>query len=172
RVGGGGGGARGAGAGGVGAPAGRARVDLLEHLRAQPGPRELASPAFPRPPVELADPLAPGGIAHDDELPRLGVLGAGGVRRRLEHLLDELVGDGFVAECAVRALRADDREEVPLLAHAHPSPRRRNVSTYMLRGSGVLPHASQVAVPGSPMRAETSGVMVRNALSGSPVSIS
>src|SRR5262249_37460263 len=151
--------------------AGAPRVALLDPPRARPGPRDLAPPAFPRPPVELADPLAPGGIAHDDELPRLGVLGAGGVRRRLEHLLDELVGDGFVAECAVRALRADDREEVPLLAHAHRSPRRRNVFTYMIRSSGVFAHASQAAVPGSPVRAEASGVMVRNGLWGSSVSI-
>src|SRR5262249_18096247 len=159
-------------AGRVGAPPRRARLDLREHLRAQPRPRELASPAFPGPPVELTDPFACGGVANNEEHPRLSVLGAGRVGGRLEHPLDELVGNWFVAERPVGALRTNDLEEVGWLSHADRSPKRRNVFTYMIRSSGVLAHASHASVPGCPIRSATSGVMVRKAASGSSVSIS
>ena len=121
----------------VGDAARRARLDLGEHLGGEPRPRELASAAFPCPPVELADAARRVGVAHDDEHPRLRVLGARREGRRLEHALDHLVGDGLVGERAARALRANDGEEVGLV-HAERSPSRRNVFTYMIRSSGVF----------------------------------
>jgi hypothetical protein len=58
--------------------------------------------------VQLADPVTRRRVAHDDEHPWLGVLGAGRVRRGLEHLFDDLVRNRFRGERTMCSLRSDD----------------------------------------------------------------
>ena len=109
-------------------------------------------------------------VAHDHELPRLAVLGARCMGRRVEDLRDLGVGNGSVGERAARALAGDDREQV--VGHADDAPTRANEFTYMIRRLGPNAQWRNSAVSVAPIRSITSGVIALNARSGSSVSIS
>src|SRR5437879_8384195 len=99
---------------------------------------------------EVADGRARDRVAHDHELPRLTVLGAGCVGRRREDPSDLVVGNGRVAERTARALAGDDREE--FLAHAGDAPTRANEFTYMMRRLGPNAQCRNSAVSVAPIR--------------------
>ena len=108
-------------------------------------------------------------VADDDELPRLPVLGARRERRGAEDGGDVVVAHRRIREGPVRALAADDIEEV--VTHSR-TPTRANVFTYMMRSCGWNAHRFHASECRSPMRCSTNGVIDRYEASGSSVSIS